>query len=194
VLLSLRKGFVKAGGQGLGWLSMSLLKDFRDFALKGNVIDLAIGVIIGAAFGGIVNSLVNDVLMPPIGKLVGGLDFSNLYLSLDHKVDIANQIHASTQPASTEGMLGNAASLLGMSGRLALDDARKVGPVIAYGKFLTNLINLIIVAFCMFMVVKAMTVAHKKFEREKAAAPPPPPPPQEVLLAEIRDILKERKS
>ena len=108
---------------------MGLLKDFRDFALKGNVIDLAIGVIIGAAFGGIVNSLVSDVLMPPIGKVAGNLDFSNLYISLSSKIDERNvevaRAIAATQPTTQEGMLGNAASLLGMSylGRLSRFEA-----------------------------------------------------------------------
>jgi large conductance mechanosensitive channel len=79
-----------------------------------------------------------------------------------------------------------------MTGRLSLDKAKELGPVIAYGKFLTNVINLVIVAFCLFMVVKVMTMARKRMEKEAAAAPPPPPPPQEVLLAEIRDILKSK--
>jgi large conductance mechanosensitive channel len=176
--------------------AMSLLKEFRDFAMKGNVIDLAVGVIIGAAFGGIVNSLTADVLMPPIGRIVGNLDFSNLYISLSSVIDQKNaelaKSIAATQPAGSDGMLGSAAALLGMTGRLSLDKAKELGPVIAYGKFLTNVINLVIVAFCLFMVVKVMTMARKRMEKEAAAAPPPPPPPQEVLLAEIRDILKSK--
>ncbi|HVT90542.1 MAG TPA: large conductance mechanosensitive channel protein MscL [Tepidisphaeraceae bacterium] len=175
---------------------MKLLKDFRDFAMKGNVIDLAVGVIIGASFGAIVQSLVGDVLMPPIGKLVGNLDFSNLYISLSSAIDERNvalaKSIAATQPAGSEGMLGSAATLLGMSGRLPLEEAKKLGPVIAYGKFLTALINLIIVAFCLFMVVKGMSVAQRRMEREKAAEPPPPPTQDVVLLTEIRDILKEK--
>jgi large conductance mechanosensitive channel len=177
---------------------MRILKDFRDFALKGNVIDLAVGVIIGAAFGGIVSSLVADVLMPPIGKMVGNLDFSNLYFSLSEKVDAANAANAAeaarmaaTQPTTAEGLLGNASQLLGLSRRLPLDKAREIGPVIAYGKFLTALINLIIVAFCLFMVVKMMAIAKRRFEREQAADPPPPTP-EVVLLTEIRDVLKAK--
>lgn len=177
---------------------MGMLKDFRDFAMKGNVIDLAVGVIIGAAFGGIVNSLVTDVLMPPIGKMVGNLDFSNLYISLSSAIDDKNKAlaewMASTQPATSEGVLGSAASVLGMSGRIPLDEARKLGPVIAYGKFLTALINLIIIAFCLFLVVKGLTTAQKRFEHDKAVAPAPPPPPEVVLLGEIRDILKEKQA
>lgn len=170
---------------------MGLLKDFRDFAMKGNVIDLAVGVIIGAAFGGIVNSLVGDVLMPPIGKLVGNLDFTNLYISLSDKIDAANQLKASTMP-SDGSMIGGAASMIGMGARLSLEQARALGPVIAYGKFLTALINLVIVAFCLFMVVKLMTTAQKRFEKEKAAAPPPPPSADVILLTEIRDLLKQK--
>jgi large conductance mechanosensitive channel len=175
---------------------MGMLKDFRDFAMKGNVIDLAVGVIIGAAFGGIVNSLVTDVLMPPIGKLVGNLDFSNLYISLSSVIDEKNRALAdwvaSTQPATDESVLGSAASMLGMSGRIPLDEARKLGPVIAYGKFLTALINLVIVAFCLFLVVKAFTTAQKRLEREKAIPTAPALPADVVLLTEIRDILKEK--
>jgi large conductance mechanosensitive channel len=134
--------------------------------------------------------------MPPIGKIVGNLDFSNLYISLSSSIDQANHAKAamiaSTQPTTNESMLNVATSIFDPSKRLSLDEARRVGAVIAYGKFLTNLINLIIVAFCMFMVVKVMTVTQKRMEHEKAVAPPPPPP-QEVLLTEIRDILKERK-
>lgn len=177
---------------------MGMLKDFRDFAMKGNVIDLAVGVIIGAAFGGIVNSLVTDVLMPPIGKLVGNLDFSNLYISLSSVIDDKNRALAewiaSTQPATDEGVLGSAASMLGVSGRIPLEEARKLGPVIAYGKFLTALINLVIIAFCLFLVVKGLTKAQKRFDKEQAAAPTPAASAEVQLLGEIRDILKEKQT
>jgi large conductance mechanosensitive channel len=165
---------------------MGLLKDFRDFALKGNVMDLAVGVIIGVAFGAIVTSLVNDVLMPPIGKLVGNLDFSNLYISLSEKIDQANTAEAarvaSTQPGAADAFFAP---------RLPLEEARKLGPVIAYGKFITNVINFLIVAFCVFMVVKVMMIAKKRFEKEQAIAPAPAPP-DVVLLTEIRDLLKQK--
>lgn len=103
-------------------------KEFKEFAIKGNAIDLAVGVVIGAAFGKIVTSIVEDVIMPPIGAATGGLDFSNLYHPLSDKV--------------TPG--------------LALADAKKLGPVLAYGNFITIIINFLIVAFCIFLVVKAI--------------------------------------
>jgi large conductance mechanosensitive channel len=105
-----------------------MLKEFKEFAVKGNVVDLAVGVIIGAAFGKIVSSIVEDLLMPPIGRAAGNLDFSNLYLPLSDKIP--------------PGM--------------ALADARKLGPVFAYGNFITISINFIIVAFCIFLLVKAI--------------------------------------
>jgi len=108
-------------------------KEFKEFAIKGNAIDLAVGVIIGAAFGKIVTSIVEDLITPPIGAATGGLDFTNLYLPLSSKV--------------TPG--------------LALADAKKLGPVLAYGNFLTIVINFAIVAFCIFLVVKAINNMKK---------------------------------
>jgi large conductance mechanosensitive channel len=108
-------------------------KEFKEFAVKGNAIDLAVGVIIGAAFGKIVTSIVEDLIMPPIGKIVGNLDFTNMYLPLSDKVATG----------------------------LSLADAKKAGPVFAYGNFLTVTINFIIVAFCIFLVVKAMNKMKK---------------------------------
>ena len=175
---------------------MRLLKEFRDFAMKGNVVDLAVAVIIGTAFGKIVTSMVEDVLMPPVGKLVGNLDFSNLYVSLSDKIDAANTAKhaevAATQPATTQSMVSAVTDVFDTATRLPLAEARKLGPVIAYGNFITIIINFIIVAFCIFAVVKLMTVAQKRFEKEQAAAPPPPPTKEEVLLTEIRDLLKQR--
>jgi len=108
-------------------------KEFKEFAVKGNAIDLAVGVIIGAAFGKIVSSIVEDLLMPPVGRVVGNLDFSNLYISLSDKV--------------TPG--------------LSLAEARKLGPVFAYGDFITVTINYLIVAFCIFLMVKAINKMKK---------------------------------
>ena len=116
-----------------------MFKEFKEFAVKGNVIDLAVGVIIGAAFGKIVSSIVEDLLMPPVGKLVGNLDFSNLYVALSDKI--------------APGM--------------SLADARKAGPVFAYGNFLTIAINFVIVAFCIFLLVKAIN----KLKRPAPGAP-----------------------
>src|SRR4051812_47834688 len=143
---------------------MGLIKEFREFALKGNVVDLAVGVIIGAAFGGLIKSLVDDVLMPPIGKIVGNLDFSNLYISLSDKVDAVNagmvKAVAATQPGVSGGMFDTAT-------RLPLAKAKELGPVIAYGNFLTGLINFVIIAFCVFMLIKLMNTAVRKFEKQK---------------------------
>ena len=140
---------------------MSMVKEFKDFALKGNVVDMAVGVIIGGAFGKIVASLVSDVIMPPIGKLLGGVDFSGLFIDLS-------------------GL-----------GYKTLAEAQAAGAAtVNYGVFLNTIINFTIVAFCLFMVIKGMNSMKKK---EAAAAPaaPAPLPRNEVLLAEIRDLLKK---
>lgn len=142
---------------------MGFLKEFRDFALKGNVLDLAVAVIIGGAFGGIVNSLINDLIMPVIGKIVGNVDFSNLYVPLS-----------------------------GQDSTLPLVEAKKAGAVLAWGSFVTITINFVILAFCIFLVVKAFNEARKRFEREKPTPAPAGPSNEEKLLAEIRDILKAR--
>jgi large conductance mechanosensitive channel len=137
-----------------------MLKEFREFALRGNMVDLAIGVIIGAAFGGLVQSVVNDLLMPVIGLITGGIDFSQMYVQL------------SGEPAAT------------------LDKARESGATIAYGHFITLLINFLIVAWVLFMVVKAMN--RLKRQAPPAPAAPPPPSREEKLLGEIRDLLAKR--
>jgi large conductance mechanosensitive channel len=143
---------------------MKMIEEFKEFINKGSVVDLAVGVIMGAAFGKIVSSFVEDVIMPPIGKVAGNLDFSNLYLPLSDKI--------------TAG--------------LALAEAKKLGPVIAYGSFLTITINFIIVAFCIFMVVKAVNRMKRK---EEAKPMPAAEVPADVkLLTEIRDLLQKQKS
>jgi len=143
---------------------MGLVKEFREFALKGNVVDLAVGVIIGAAFGRIVNSLVEDIIMPPIGKLIGNMDFSNLYFPL-YSLPAGRTDFAKT-----------------------LVDAKKDGSVIAYGNFLTIMINFLIVAFCIFLIIKLMNRATRKRDAEPVAIPTTPA--DIVLLTEIRDLLK----
>lgn len=135
-----------------------MLKEFRDFALRGNVVDLAVGVIIGAAFGTIVSSLVDDLIMPVIGAVTGGLDFSNYFFPLSDAVTAAT-----------------------------LDEARKQGAVFAYGKFITAVLKFVIIAWVLFLVIKAMNTLKKKEE----AAPPPAPPEDVLLLREIRDSLKK---
>jgi len=141
-----------------------MLSEFRDFAVKGNVIDLAVAVIIGAAFGKIVDSLVKDLIMPVVGRVFGGLDFSNYFIML------------ASPPA-------------GYNGPMTYDALTKAGvPLLAYGNFLTIVLNFIILAFVIFWMVKQFAKARAKLE----AAPKPPPPPSEdvLLLREIRDLLK----
>jgi large conductance mechanosensitive channel len=136
-----------------------VLKEFREFAMKGNVVDLAVGVIIGAAFGGIVTSLVGDIIMPIIGAVTGGLDFSNYFTPLSKAATASN-----------------------------LADAKKQGAVLAWGNFLTLTLNFIIIAFVLFVIIRAMN----KLKRKDEAAPPPPKPTrEEQLLTEIRDLLKK---
>jgi len=144
-----------------------MLKEFKEFAMRGNVVDLAIGVIIGGAFGKIVSSVIEDLIMPLVGKVVGNVDFSNLYVALSAKVSAAIQ----NAPGGT----------------LALADARKIGPVFAYGSFITVLINFIIMAFCIFLLVKGMNALKRKED-----ALPPEPTAQEKLLTEIRDLLRNK--
>lgn len=158
---------------------MGLFKDFREFALKGNMVDMAVGIIIGGAFGGIVQSMIKDVIMPVVG-LAGDVDFTNRYIPLSMKA--AEAIEA--QETAT-----------GLP--VSLEAARTLGPVMAYGSFLTVFINFLILAFVIFMMIKVMNNARKKFEKEKAAeaaapAAPPPTPEDVILLREIRDALKAR--
>jgi large conductance mechanosensitive channel len=143
---------------------MSMLKEFKAFAVKGNVVDLAVAVIIGAAFGKIVESLVSDVIMPIVGKIFGGLDFSNYYL-----------------PLNNQGM------------QLPLAEAKKAGAVLAYGNFLKILINFIILTFIIFLMVHFINKARTLTQRKEAQAPLIETPPSEdvLLLREIRDALKQ---
>ena len=133
---------------------MSMLTEFRDFAVRGNVVDMAVGIVMGGAFGKIVSSFVGDVLMPPIGLLLGGVDFSDLAVTMK---DAAEGVPAVT---------------------------------LKYGAFIQTIVDFTIIAFAIFLVVKAMNTVIKK----KEAAPPPPPGPskEEVLLTEIRDALRSR--
>jgi large conductance mechanosensitive channel len=139
-----------------------MLKEFKEFAMKGNVVDLAIGVIIGAAFGKIVDSTVADLFMPLIGAIFGSVDFSNLYASLGPKVA------AGTSYA----------------------DAKKAGAMLGYGQFLTVVVNFLIIAAVLFMVVKGMNKLKK--QEAEAPAAPPEPPADVKLLGEIRDLLAKR--
>ena len=138
-----------------------MLKEFRDFAMRGNVVDMAVGIIIGAAFGTIVKSLVADVVMPPIGLLLGNIDFANLFVVLKEGAKAAGP-YESLAAAKSAG-----------------------ATVIAYGAFINTVISFVIVVFCIFVVIKQMNKLKQK-EEEK----PADPPKEEVLLSEIRDILK----
>ena len=145
---------------------MGFIQEFKSFALKGNVMDMAVGVIIGGAFGKIVTSVVNDVLMPPIGMLLGGTDFSELSVTLNQKA---------VETAAAAG--------------------ETVEPVLwKYGAFVQTCVDFLILAFCVFLLVKGINALSKKKEEAPAApAPAPEPSKEEVLLTEIRDLLKEKK-
>lgn len=140
---------------------MGMVKEFKEFAMRGNVVDMAVGIIIGAAFGKIVSSLVQDVIMPPIGMLTGGVNFSELYINL------------------------------GAATYESLAKATEAGaPVIKIGVFLQTVFDFIIIAFAIFMMIKALNSMKKK--QEEAPAPPPAPSDEVVLLKEIRDLLKQK--
>ena len=150
---------------------MGLVKEFKEFAVKGNVIDLAVGIIIGAAFGKIVSSMVNDILMPPIGKLLGNVDFKDMFVVL-------------SRGAENKGPY------------VSLTDAKAAGAAtLNYGLFINTVIEFLIVAFAVFMLVKAINTLRRKLEREveTPAAAPPAPTRQESLLMEIRDALVARR-
>ena len=127
---------------------MGMMKEFKEFAMRGNVVDMAVGVMIGAAFGGIVKSVIDDLIMPVVGKVVGNVDFTNLYVPLSEAVEKAKAA---------------------AGGALAMADAKKVGAVFAYGNFITILLNFVILAFCIFVVVKAMNTLKQRIEQPAAA-------------------------
>jgi large conductance mechanosensitive channel len=141
--------------------NMPFFTRFKEFAIKGNVLDLAVGIIIGAAFTTVTQSLVNDIIMPPVGKIIDNVNFSNLYIPLDQKA----------------------------KGIPSVEDARKAGAVIAYGNFLQNVINFLIISLAVFLLVNLVhSIRHK--EAQKPEPTPPAPSTQEKLLIEIRDALK----
>ena len=138
-----------------------MLKEFKEFAMRGNVMDMAIGIIIGAAFGKIVTSLVNDVIMPPIGLLMGNVDFSNLFVNLTMGSSFGSVAEAEAAGA----------------------------PIIKYGIFINTILDFVIVAFAIFMVIRGLNKLRRK--EAAAPTPPPGPTPDQQLLAEIRDLLKQ---
>ena len=143
-----------------------MLKEFKEFAIKGNMLDMAVGIIIGAAFATIVNSLVNDVIMPPIGLLLGGVDFADFYIVL-------------SEGAAAAGPYASLAA------------AKEAGAVtLNYGVFINALISFLIVALSVFLIVRSFNKLKRK--EEEAPAAPPKPSAEETLLAEIRDLLKAR--
>jgi large conductance mechanosensitive channel len=140
---------------------MGFIKEFKEFALRGNVIDMAVGIIIGAAFGKIVSSMVNDVLMPPLGLLIGGVDFSDKAVVLKQAVPAADGVKE--QPAV----------------------------MLKYGVFINEVISFVIVAFAVFLLIKAINTARKRFDKQQEAAPPAPTTDQKLLM-EIRDAIKAK--
>lgn len=142
---------------------MSFFKEFKEFALKGNVMDMAVGVIIGGAFGKIVTSFVNDILMPPIGVLLGNTDFTSM------KVVLKEAVEATDTTPAVEAVTWN------------------------YGNFIQQCVDFAILALCIFMMIKMMNRLSKKNEEAPAPAPAPEPTAEEKLLTEIRDLLKEQK-
>ena len=140
-----------------------MFKESKEFALKGNLIDMAVAFVMGAAFVKLSTSFIDSLIMPLVGKLSGGMDYSNKFLALSNNVTATNLI-----------------------------EAKKQGAVIAYGDFITVAINFVIIAFVMFLVVKAISKAKALMEKQAAAAPAPEPGAQEKLLAEIRDLLKQK--
>lgn len=139
---------------------MKMVKEFKEFAVKGNVVDLAVGVIIGAAFGKIVTSVVNDIIMPPVGKLLGGVNFSDLFINLDP----AKGTFPSLKAAKDAG-----------------------AAVIAYGSFINNILDFAIIALCVFLLVKVINRVRREPPAPKAA---PAPTKEEILLMEIRDAIR----
>ena len=145
---------------------MSIVKEFKEFAMRGNIVDMAVGIIIGSAFGKIISSVVSDVLMPPIGMAIGRVDVKDFKLVLQKAA-----------PAVTEG------------GQVIKQAVNEVA--LKYGMFIQTIIDFLIVAFCIFLVVKVMNRLKQK--EEAKPVPPPPPSKEEILLTEIRDLLKEKK-
>jgi large conductance mechanosensitive channel len=143
---------------------MKFFKQFKEFAIKGNVLDLAVGIIIGAAFSTVTQSLVNDIIMPPVGKIIDNVNFSNLYIALDNKA----------------------------KGIPSVEDARKAGAIIAYGNFIQSVINFIIIAFAVFLIVNFVHSLRRK-EAEAPSTTPPAPTREEILLTEIRDALRNNQ-
>ena len=153
---------------------LGFVKEFKEFALKGNVMDMAVGVIIGGAFGTIIASMVKDIIMPIVG-IAGKADFSNMYVGLN--------------TAARTAIKANTA--IDADGKLvvpSLEKARELGPVLAYGNFITVAINFMILALCIFIMIKAINILKR--QPPPPPAVPPPPTREEVLLTEIRDVLR----
>ena len=141
---------------------MNFLKEFKTFAMRGNVIDMAVGIIIGGAFGKIVSSIVSDLIMPPIGLLLGGVDFTDLKIIL--------------KPAQTDAVTGQVTEAVSIN----------------YGNFLNTTLDFLIIAFSIFILIKMLNQLKKKEKEEAKPTPPPAPTKEELLLTEIRDLLKSK--
>ena len=162
---------------------MAFFKEFKEFALKGNVMDMAVGVIIGGAFGKIVSSLVNDILMPPIGALLGNTDFSQLRLDISKVRDVTSSVAQSIGSLTPDGDVS------------VITAAPAAEPIYwNYGAFIQQCVDFTILAFCVFLMVKLMNrLIRKKAEAPAAPAPEPAPSKEELLPTEIRDLLREQK-
>ena len=161
---------------------MGFFKEFKEFAMKGNVMDMAVGVIIGGAFGKIVSSLVNDILMPPIGALLGNVNFTDLRLDISNIRDMSQAVGEVVNGVTPDGV------------NIAGKAAETLEPVYwNYGAFIQQCIDFTILALCVFLMVKLMNRLMKKKEEAPQPAPEPAPTKEELLLAEIRDLLKEKK-
>ena len=173
---------------------MGFLKEFKAFAVKGNVMDMAVGVIIGGAFGKIVSSLVNDILMPPIGALIGNVNFTDLKLDISKVRDVVNSAtNAVTDVVATtaDAITPDSVNAVKAVKEVAVTHAAE--PIYwCYGAFIQQCIDFTILAFCVFLMVKLMNRLTKKEEPAPAApAPEPAPSKEELLLTEIRDLLRE---
>ena len=171
---------------------MGFLKEFKAFAVKGNVMDMAVGVIIGGAFGKIVSSLVNDILMPPIGALIGNVNFSDLKLDISK----VREVVSTATNAVTETIVSAADVVVPDTNVVEAAKEVVAAPVAepiywCYGAFIQQCIDFTILALCVFLMVKLMNRLTKKEEPKPAPAPEPVPTKEELLLAEIRDILRE---
>lgn len=173
---------------------MKFLKEFREFAIKGNMMDMAVGVIIGNAFGKIISSLVNDIIMPPIGALIGNTDFSNLKIDLSSVRDAVASGHQAIGEhlVNIGSTLGDSTNVAQIVDQISVNVAEAEPIYWCYGAFIQQCVDFLILAFCVFIMVKIMNrIIRKREEAPAAPAAPAEPSNEEKLLTEIRDLLKK---